>query len=241
MRLSLLFVCLLVSFYANSTSFNIVTGVDRPPYSMQRGKTGFEIDLLSAVLDNVVEKHEFVIAPYGRSLKILDVKSIDAMTTASIALYNASGKVSEPYIKYQNIAVTLKADNFKIKTLSELEHYSIATFLNAKTILGKNFEQVVEKSNHYIELSDQSQQLHMLRRGKVKVLVMDINIFNYFNKFHELEVDIHKIFPLTTYGLLVKDEAIKRSFNLELNQFIKSKDYIELADKWSIDPGLLID
>ena len=71
MRLSLLFVCLLFSFYANSTSFNVVTGVDRPPYSMQRGKTGFEIDLLSAVLDNVVEKHEFVIAPYGRSLKIL--------------------------------------------------------------------------------------------------------------------------------------------------------------------------
>ena len=69
---------------------------------------------------------------------------------------------------------------------------------------------------------------------------MDINIFNYFNKFHELEVDIHRVFPLTPYGLLVKENAFKTRFDHALQQYLHSDAYLTLANKWSIDPNLLI-
>lgn len=240
MRQVFLVSLILITTFAHAQPFNIVTGVDRPPYSMQKAKTGFEIELLSAVLANVVTEHEFVIAPYGRSIKILDVKHVDAMTTASISLYQASEKVSEPYIQYQNVAVTLKSDRLTINAISDLEQFSVATFLNAKTILGEHFNEATLKSRQYTELSDQSAQLHMLRKHKVQVLIMDINIFNYFNKFHELDVDIHRIFPLTTYGLLIKDDKLKENFNQALQRYINSDLYHALAKKWSIDPNLLL-
>ncbi|MFY8298077.1 substrate-binding periplasmic protein [Pseudoalteromonas sp. SS15] len=238
-RVCLVFL-LIISTCSLAKPFNVVTGIDRPPYSLQGAKTGFEIELLSAVLDKVVNKHEFVIAPYGRSIKILDVRNIDAMTTASVALYRESGKLSMPYIQYQNVAVTLKSTDLKLGSINDLERFSIATFLNAKTILGDTFNQAVSKSSQYTELSDQSLQLHMLRKNKVQVLVMDINIFNYFNKFHELEVDIHRIFPLTAYGLLIKENAFKTRFDHALQQYLNSDAYLSLANKWSIDPNLLI-
>lgn len=240
MRQVFLVSLILITTFAHAKPFNIVTGVDRPPYSMQKAKTGFEIELLSAVLANVVTEHEFVIAPYGRSIKILDVKHVDAMTTASISLYQATGKVSEPYIQYQNVAVTLKTDRLTINAISDLEQFSVATFLNAKTILGEHFKEATSKSRQYTELSDQSAQLHMLRKHKVQVLIMDINIFNYFNKFHELDVDIHRIFPLTTYGLLIKDDELKENFNQALQRYINSDLYHALAKKWSIDSNLLL-
>lgn len=231
---------LLVSTCLLAKPFNVVTGIDRPPYSIQNARVGFEIELLNAVLEKVVDHHEFVIAPYGRSIKILDVKNIDAMTTAGISVYHDSGKLSLPYIQYQNVAVTLKNANLKFESINDLEHFSVAAFLNAKTILGDTFNQAVLKSSQYTELSDQSQQLHMLRKNKVQVLVMDINIFNYFNKFHELEVDIHRIFPLTAYGLLIKENAFKIRFDYALQQYLNSDAYLSLANKWSIDPNLLI-
>ncbi|ALO42922.1 substrate-binding periplasmic protein [Pseudoalteromonas phenolica] len=232
---------LLVSTSLLAKPFNVVTGIDRPPYSIQNAKVGFEIELLNAVLDKVVEHHEFVIAPYGRTIKILDVNNIDAMTTASISVYKASGKLSLPYIQYRNVAVTLKSAGLKLASINDLERFSIATFLNAKTILGDTFSQAVSKASQYTELSDQSLQLHMLRKNKVQVLVMDINIFNYFNKFHELDVDIHQIFPLTAYGLLVKDDRTRTAFDKELKKFINSSRYYKLAEGWSIEPTLLID
>jgi len=237
-------VCLVFSLIISTCSlakpFNVVTGIDRPPYSIQNARVGFEIELLNAVLEKLVEDHEFVIAPYGRSIKILDVKNIDAMTTASISIYHDSGKLSLPYIQYQNVAVTLKSADLKLESINDLGRFSIATFLNAKTILGDTFNQAVSKSSQYTELSDQSLQLHMLRKNKVQVLVMDINIFNYFNKFHELEVDIHRVFPLTAYGLLVKENAFKNRFDHALQQYLNSDAYLTLANKWSIDPNLLI-
>lgn len=165
-RVCLVFL-LIISSYLLAKPFNVVTGIDRPPYSLQRAKTGVEIELLNAVLDKVVNKHEFVFAPYVRSIKILDVRNIDAMTTASVALYKASGKLSMPYIQYQNVALTLKSANLKLESINDLERFSIATFLNAKTILGDTFNQAVSKSSQYTELSDQSLQLHMLRKNKV--------------------------------------------------------------------------
>lgn len=240
MKRACLVFLLIISTCSLAKPFNVVTGIDRPPYSLQRAKTGFEIELLSAVLEKIVSEHEFVIAPYGRSIKILDVRNIDAMTTASVSLYQASGKLSMPYIQYQNVAVTLKSADLKLNSINDLERFSIATFLNAKTILGDAFNKAVSKSSQYTELSDQSLQLHMLRKNKVQVLVMDINIFNYFNNFHELEVDIHRIFPLTAYGLLVKEDTFKIRFDYALQQYLNSDAYLSLANKWSIDPNLLI-
>lgn len=167
MRRACLVFSLVISTCSLAKPFNVVTGIDRPPYSIQNARLGFEIELLNAVLDKLIEDHEFVIAPYGRSIKILDVKNIDAMTTASISIYHDSGKLSLPYIQYQNVAVTLKSADLKLESINDLGRFSIATFLNAKTILGDTFNQAVSKSSQYTELSDQSLQLHMLRKNKV--------------------------------------------------------------------------
>ena len=139
-------------------------------------------------------------------------------------------KFSEPYIVYQNVAISLKGRGITIRKTEELGRYSIVGFQNANIILGDKFSQAVLSSPFYIELPEQKKQVEMLLKGRADVVVMDVNIFNYLSKeflgkSHMDNVDVHRIFPKNPYRLGIMDDAIRLDFNHHLRKFKETEQY----------------
>ena len=231
---------LLASLQCFSKELTLVTGFSKPPYSLMNENAGFELEIIQTVFEELDYDIRFVTAPFGRNQRMFKVDGVDGLTTANKKLYSKSEHLTEPYIIYRNVVITLKKSNIKITSITDLANYKLAAFQNSKTILGPLYAHTVSKSLKFLELSEQSNQLKMLETGAVDGVIMDINIFKYFNQNHNLDVDVHALFEPSIYGLLLKDKTLVPEVNRVLRNFLASKKYPLMAEKWGIEESLLL-
>jgi len=175
--------------------------------------------------------------PFGRSHYLLNQNKIDLAMTLSEKLVDDVARLSDPYITYRNVAISLKGRGIKIDKISDLKSYSLVGFQNANIILGTEYNKAVNLSPFYLELPDQSKQVEMLLKGRVDLVVMDINIFNYLSKSylghsHLNNIDIHNLFPKNEYRLGFRDLKLKEEFNLALKNFKQSEQYKLLLNNY---------
>lgn len=224
------------STFANAKVLNIVAGLNKPPYVFEQdGKfVGFEIELIEHVITQMGYETKFHLVPFARSIKLLDKQGFDAVMTISPKFKAQAKALSKPYISYQNVAISLKSKKIKIENIKDLGQYSIASFQMASRVLGNPFYLASTLSPYYTELSEQSRQLVMLGQGKVELLVMDVNIFNYFSNNDYPEVDIHRIFPISNYSMAFKQTELAERFDNEMAKFIASSEYKKLAQKYDM-------
>ncbi len=229
----------------NATTKNKITvavGLQKPPYVIEKEHSGFEIELIRAILEIMGYQTEFVYVPFARSWRMLGVSGIDAVMTVTDKVIHDKEKLSDIYIHYQNVAITLKSKDhiYKIDEISDLRHYSVAAFQNAKKVLGNEFFQSTKLMPYYVEISDQKRQLKLLLQDKVEVVVMDKNIFNYFLAELDLKSKatgfiFHQIFPKSAYRMIFNNPAITQQFNRVLAYFLNSNDYQVLLKKYQFD------
>lgn len=220
-------------------SFYVVVGLAKPPYVIQETNSGFEIELIRAILRNMNRKAEFVYVPFGRSSRMLNSDRIDAIMTVNTNLIPEKNRLSDPYIIYQNVVVTKKADELNIHTVEDLAGLSIAAFQSANKILGKSFAKTIDASEQYIEIADQRRQTKLLFENKVQALVMDINIFNTLSPIvggaEDLsDVNIHTAFKKNPYRMAFKNNKHIEEFNKQLNAYKNSKAYQDLLVKYDL-------
>jgi polar amino acid transport system substrate-binding protein len=217
----------------------VAAGLQKPPYIISTKNSGFEIELVRSILQTIGYQAEFVYIPYGRSWRMLGVRGIDAVMTATDEVVKDHRKLSDAYIFYQNVAITLKAKNFSINKVIDLQHYSVAAFQNAKKLLGEDFKQASEKMPAYIEIIHQKRQLSLLSQGKVDVIVIDKNIFNFLLNESKLNLKnndfaFHHIFPKSYYKMAFNDVKNVKPFNLALQKYIKTTGYQKLMQKYNL-------
>ena len=233
------------TFFSNLISaedkFIVAVGLAKPPYVNQADDSGFELDLIRNVLKKMGETATFVYTQFGHSSKMLDVKEIDAVITTNSKVFTDTTQLSDIYITYQNIAISLKKNNIKINKIKELEHLSIASFQKADKVLGKAFADASNKSPLFLKIADQSQQPQLLLKGRIDVLIMDINIFKYFT--HELNMNnnditrlftFHPIFPETHYRMAFKDKTYIPLFNETLVKYKQTDEYLVLRKHYNL-------
>ncbi|MCY7294764.1 substrate-binding periplasmic protein [Alteromonas sp. a30] len=218
---------------------DVAVGWGKPPYIDQKNHSGYEIELVEDIMLPLGYRLNFLYVPYGRSLRMLQSGHVDLMLTAHDRLGIDPKYLSEHYIVYQNVAVTLKRNHIKINRIEDLSKHSLVSFQNARLVLGNKFHDVVESNPSYTELPDQRNQVEMLFKGKTSVIVLDRNIFTYFERAlsenRSLEdYEIHPIFPENHYKVAFKNPDIKSQFNQSLAQFIKTKEYILLQEKYAL-------
>jgi len=221
--------------------FIVAVGLAKPPYVIQANNTGFEIELIRNVLAKMGESAEFVYTSFGHTAKMLAVNRIDAVMTTNSIVFNDTTKLSNVYIIYENIAISLKEKKLTIESIKDLANYSITSFQKADKILGEEFAHAVTQSPIFLQVADQKRQPILLLKERVDVAVMDKNIFNYFSrelKIEDLEkkFTFHNIFPKSHYRMAFKNTLNITLFNQVFLEYSKSKDYKLLLKKYKLYP-----
>lgn len=106
-----------------------MVGLSKPPYVIEETRSGFELELIRQLLTLIGKDPEFIFIPYGRSEKMLALPDINAVMTANKEMFPNINTLSENYIKYQNVAISLKKMpyhliKFQISAITLLRHFS---------------------------------------------------------------------------------------------------------------------
>jgi polar amino acid transport system substrate-binding protein len=222
---------------AQGKELDIAVGWTKPPYVISNDNSGFELDLVRAVLKSIGHDIIPIYVPFGRSAIMLLQGQVDMALTINQRLIDRPELLSDVYIVYQNVAISLKSKKLTISSIDDLSNYSIVAFQNATIVLGEEFSQTVKLSRLYTELPEQKRQTEMLLLGNTDVVVMDINIFIHFSReltgVSQLDkVNIHPVFPPSPYHVAFNDLALKQQFNVALAEFIQTQAYTDLVNRY---------
>ncbi|MFY8351077.1 substrate-binding periplasmic protein [Pseudoalteromonas sp. SSM20] len=234
---SLLFIAVVFSNQVYAEQLSISVGWNKPPYVIEETNSGFELEMVSDIFNNMGHSVSYVYVPFGRSNTLIKVNKVDAALTMNEHMETTNLVLSEPYISYQNAAISLKGRSIKIYSVADLKRFSIVAFQNASVVLGNEYRRVTKTSPLYLELPDQRKQVEMLLKGKIDLVVMDINIFNYLSTeligaSHIKNVDIHRLFPKTNYHIAFTDKKLLHAFNKAMKAYKQSDDYTKLVAKY---------
>lgn len=220
---------------------DVVVGWAKPPYIDQENNSGFEIELIENVMNPLGYRINILYVPYGRTHGMVINDQADMMLTAHDRLGLPPNMLSDKYVVYENVAVTLKDSGIKINKIEDLSQHSLVAFQNASLVLGKRFSRAVAQNKLYTELPEQRNQVEMLFKEKTKVIVLDINIFTHFQRelseFRQQKAyTIHHIFAENQYRVAIKDKKLRQNFNASLAKYIKSGHYDKLRKKYALAP-----
>lgn len=238
-RKSFLLLLLIFSSSLSAKELLLVAGWDKPPYVMSSQDSGFEIELMRNVLATIGHDIELLYVPYGRAYETAIREKADISLTMLSVYGPEESSLSLPYVTYQNVVIGLKQLNPTVNNIADLNQYSVIAFQKANKVLGKEFKTATSNNVFYTELPDQRRQVQMLLSGSVDLVVMDVNIFNYFSQLitgnnMTDKVVIFPIFPLTSYRAFIPDAVLREQYNQALTAFKKTDEYSSLIIKYRL-------
>ena len=157
--------CCLLALGANGSAWavdvRVGMGLTKPPYVMESGTEGIEVEIAEQALAAAGYKMIGLQFPPARGLAMQRAGQLDVLLTVDEGI-GGKDYFSEPYIVYQNVAITLASRNLQIKRIEDLANHSVAAFQNAEVILGERFKTLVLNHTNYKEYSQQIIQNNLL-------------------------------------------------------------------------------
>ncbi|WP_214000348.1 transporter substrate-binding domain-containing protein [Arsukibacterium sp.] len=225
---------LITSAVVTAAPLTVLVGQHKPPYINTANISGYEVELLAEVVNRMGYEPVFIFVPNARIKPLLlqgegDIASLQPVSSDETGLF-----YSNPYIRYQNIAVSRADDELVISHSSDLGRYSVLAFQNARTVLGPDYTDMARISTDYRETVDQQAQLKMLLSRRVQVVVMDRNIFNHYRLQQDSVEDLvtHPLFNSTLYRAAFRDAAMQRAFDRALLSVMLDSWYQRLQRKY---------
>jgi len=221
----------------------IAFSLDTPPYVMDHGKSGIEIDIVRTALK--LKGYTFSIRQmtYGELADAVDTKDVDA--AATVTKMNNGTFYSENYITFRNAAITKQNSGLKIDSIADLKGKSIVAWQNAYEDLGPEFQALFSPKikapyrKKYREIANQKQQVEMFWKGEAQVIVIGESVMQWFTKELANKVDTaqplvyHWIFPpKTAFRISFKSAKVRDDFNVGLNEIRKSGAYKKICEKY---------
>lgn len=233
-----------MAFAASAPPLRVLVGMHKPPYIDMHAKQGYELELLRLVAHEMQQAIEFKHAPNQRLLELLKKGEGDIATLQSTAAATSNEPALAygcPYIRYQNVAVSLHRNRILLRQINDLGGVSILAFQNAARLLPLQYQQTVQHAPDYRETIDQATQVEMLQKNRVQVIILDINIFRHYNALYPdaAPTDIYRLFAPTTYRTAFRDAKLAQSFDQALARVQQTQAYIDLQLKYfkQLDEG----
>jgi len=215
-------------------------GLDKPPYVFEGSQVGIEPEVIAKAFETEDIKVRFINMAPARLERALLQHEIDVAGTL-IFISDPKIHLSENYISYRNVAITLKNEKIKLKQISDLKDHTLVAFQNAKFALGPEFNEITRKASDYSEKGSQLQQTKILLSRRAEVFIGDLRIFNYFA--HQLkegstEIEVHPLFKETHYSLAALKASLIQSFNKGLNKLKKNGELERIYKNYEKFEGL---
>jgi polar amino acid transport system substrate-binding protein len=224
--------------WAQSGVVRVGMGLPRPPYLLDSGVEGLEYEIAEAALAAGGYSMVAVIVPPARGLSMQRSGQVDGLLSVDEGI-GGTDFFSEPYLTFQNVAITLASRGLQIKSIEDLAKYSVAGFQNANVILGERFKAMTERNPNYTEYSRQITQPNLLFSSHVDAVVGDQRIFRYFTGqidpkvYAGQAVTIHPIFPLNPRKAVFKNAAVRDRFNAGLKVIQTNGVYEAIVKKYA--------
>ncbi len=233
-----LLVAALFAAPALAKEIKVAVGLSLPPYVIQEKNAGMELDIVAQCLAEAGHTMKPVYLPFARVPVAMQDGEVDAAITVNEST-GIKASYSDSHISYQNFAISLAKNNFKISSVEDLGKHSVAAFQNATLYLGDKFKKMAEGNKAYAEHAQQVKQNMLLYSGRVDLVVGDRNIFKYYNADTKKEgmdvsqaVTYHEIFPPTPYKVAFRDAALRDAFNAALKKMRADGRYDSVMKKY---------
>ncbi|QIR15792.1 substrate-binding periplasmic protein [Shewanella aestuarii] len=211
----------------------IASAMFRPPYILPDERSGYELDIIRAAFADQHIKVLFQFSSRNRQMLHFEQKKVDAIMTVNKHT-GVSGFLSDEYIQYKNVAISLAKKNIQLTGIADLANYSVVAFLNARNVLGQVFHDMAEQNRAYLEVSPQIKQNKMLYLNRVDVVIADGYVFQELNQQIRRDVDIsqplhfHRLFDGPNYSMSFHDPELRDSFNLGLANIRANGQYQQI-------------
>lgn len=219
---------------SEARTLTFVGGFDRPPYVIQKTKSGFELELIRHVVQRMGYASTFTFSPFGRSPRLFSTTDIDAITTMNHLTAETGVALSDIYVTYENVVITKTQDGIQLSSLDDLQTISLVAFHNARVVLGEAFGRVVADHHSYLELDNQEAQVSLFLQGRVQALVIDKHVFRYLlTRLGEAPaVTYHRLFAPNDYRVAFRDQQLAQGFNNQLRRFKRTAEYQTLKQQY---------
>ena len=222
--------------YATAEKIELLTGLAKPPFILNKHE-GIQIELITQALALQDIEANFTLMPLGRNVNSFVRWDFDGIITLPPHFSHSQVHLSAPYIRYQNVAVTLADNNFDINDIDQLLGRSIVAFQGARTFLGNKYKEVTAYSPDYREVANQKQQIGMLFSGRTDVIVLEHHIFEHLTReqdgpLYQKPYIVHKIFPEINYVAGFKSQTLAEKFNRGILQLKATGQYQQFINKY---------
>ncbi len=233
-----IFICGLVLSTVWAKDLRLAIGDELPPYIFKNSERGIEYEIVKEAL--AFKGHRLIprYVPLARLLRHVQKDGIDGALTISENFNTRGMFLSDPYITYQNVVVSLAKNKVIINNLSHFKMKNILSFQNSKRYLGDDYSYATDTCRKYSEVNNQENQVAMLLRSRVDAIVIDKNIFLYHYK-NSKKIDIHKkakihnLFSPSHYRVLFKSEKMRQDFNEGLKELVETGRYSRILSSYT--------
>lgn len=236
--IAVIFIILFSSHAAFARQIEVVVGWTKAPYVISEQDSGFELELVRAILQEMGHEMLPLYVPFGRTASVVRKGRVDMGLTLNPEHDVDPAILSNKYVYYQNVAISRTDRRLEINEIKDLLDYSVIAFQTAISVLGDEFENTLAQKENYIELAQQESQVNLLLLGSVDVAVLDRNIFQYVK--HQLpeekqhDTTIHELFPVSAYSAAIPNEQLRNQFNQVLTTFLADGRYQSLLDEFGL-------
>lgn len=213
---------------AGCAALRVAFNADKPPFAYieASGKpAGTEIDILGMALERL--GHQLVPVTVSKARVEVTVKAGQADIGLSVQGKDGDGLFySDHFSKFENVAVSRKADRVDLHSLADLDKYRFVIWQGAWNDLGPSFAARYKPNAHgqfpsnYVQSSSQEIQSRVFWNKRVEVIVVDRAIFAWYRRQlapgvkTDEELVFHDIFDSTTnYGAVFSDKSLRDSVN----------------------------
>lgn len=215
----------------------MLAGLPKPPFIIEENGRGLQLDLIREAFLSVNHQVSFAHAPLGRNVSVLNPLNFDGIATLPQGYRHPDIFLSKPYVRYENVAITLTDSQLKIDSFKELTNLDVVAFQNAKKFLGDSYHESIALSTRYREIAAQNQQIDMLFSHRTDVIILDISIFQHFLKTHvggkyNQAFTVHHIFKPFEYSAGFSSKQYRDLFNQGIAKIKEQGVYQLVLDKY---------
>jgi len=235
--------CLLADFYVCAEELEIGFSYDIPPFVMNNGTDGLELEILREALK--YRGHSFSVQQYSYKELEVAVARLGLDAAAGVRETDDGTYYSDNFVAFENYAITKKGSGIVLASVEDLRGKNIVTWQNAHRDLGRDFAAMFSPDvkapymETYHELPVQKDQVSLFWRKDGTVLIIDKSIFIWFSKQLSRQMDVtdkvvyHKIFPIpTVFQVNFKSRKIRDDFNEGLKHIRRRGIYEQIFENY---------